>query len=330
MQNAIKILLPIGTDCGGTSVSADLKRLPHLLIAGAGAKEYLTALIANAAGELSPKDVRVISLHTDSRLNALPHLLSPVIEDEKAAEEALLWLKNECDRRFKLFAEAGTYDIDRYNEKAEDKLFYVIAVIGELERLTKKASGYTAMLAAKARAAGIYLIACTEKATKKAMTDLIRANVPSRIALKTETAAESRIILDAAGAEKLEAGALLYHPMGASAHERLGFTQQADSELEKSLAEIAKKYPGEAYITLSAREKTQAPLVSALEMALRYGAISTALLQRSLHIGYARAARLVDEMEAAGYIGAYRGYGAREVLISKTELEKLINELREN
>lgn len=329
MQNTAEIKISIGTLCDGTPVSTDLKKLPHLLIAGEGAGAYLTALITGAAKDHSPEALRVLAVNNGA-ISSLPHLLFPVIEDEKTAEEALLWLKDECDRRFALFAAAGTRNIDSYNEKAEAKLFYVVAAISELERLTKRAKEYTAMLAAKARAAGIYLVVCTEKPDNRVITGIIKANVPSHIALKTETKAQSRLILDTAGAERLEENELLFYPISNRMPELLCYSLPKEAELEDTLSEIAEKYPRAEFVCISVAEKKPSLLLQSLEAMLNYGTVSNALLQRALHIGYARAAKLISEMETAGYIGEYRGSKPREILLSKSELADLINKLREN
>ncbi len=332
MESLNKLICPIGIKAGKT-LTADVKRLPHLLIAGGGtgvARTYLSSMLIDAAKEKSPDTLRVLAVHLNSISNALPHLLTHVIEDENEAEAALDWLKCEADRRFGLLTESGTYNVDMYNEHAENKLFYIVAAIGELEKLTKRAKESVAMLAAKARAAGIYLLVSTEKPDTKVITGIIKANIPSRIALKTETKAQSRLILDCFGAETLKKNELLFLPIGQSTPETLNFSVPSAGEIKNSLSELASAYPPAGFEVLTAKAQNVPSLaVQALEIALRYGTVSTALLQRALHIGYAKAAKLIDEMENTGYIGEYRASKPREVLLTKTELEILIKELGE-
>ncbi len=328
-----EITISIGTLCDGTSVSRDLKRLPHLLIAGGKqgeARTYLTALLTEAVREVSPSDIRVLALQLDGFVNSLPHLLCPVITDAKESEAALSWLMGEVDRRFALLAEAGARSIDTYNESASEKLFYICAAIGGLEEQTKKSKESIAMLAAKARATGVYLIVCSEKAEPKVITGIVKANIPSRIALKTQTKAQSRVIIDCTGAEKLEENELLFLPVGQSVPEKLSFSLPTGEALESAVSELAASYPRADLVKLCANAEKEPPLIAqALETALRYGAVSTALLQRALHVGYAKAAKLIDEMESAGYIGKYEHSKPRELLLTKEELTQLIKELRE-
>lgn len=325
-----EIKITAGTLCDGTSVSRDLKRLPHLLIAGGGkneARTYLASLLAEAVRDISPDDIRVLALHCDATVNSLPHLLCPAITDTGDAEAALEWLRNEVDRRFALLAGSGTRSIDAYNEKADEKLFYIIAACG-LEELTSKSREKIAMLAAKARAAGVHLAVCSEKADTKTISGIVKANIPSRIALKAQAKAESRTILDCTGAEKLEANELLFLPIGQNTPERLTYSLPKAKELEDAFSAIASAYPRAEYIPLASSAQKKPPvMVRALETALRFGSVSTALLQRALHIGYARAANIIDEMENAGYISKYEHSKPRKVLLTESELERLIKEL---
>ena len=324
-----ELTVNIGTLCDGTGVSHDIKRLPHLLIAGGGndeARAFLTRMLLDAARNVSPNTLRVLAIGLGSEINSLPHLLTPVIEEEKEAERALLWLTGEVDRRYGLFEAAGVRSIDAYNEKA-DGLFVIIAAIGDARALTKKARGCVASLAAKARAAGIYVLLSSDKADTRSIDAIIRVNVPSRIALKTETSAQSRAILDTAGAEGLEAGEILFRPVGTTVPQVLNYQAPTDDASKSLVNEIASRYPRAEYVAISsAKEEAPDLLKGALEAALEYGGISTALLQRTLHIGYKKASALVEKMENAGYIGEYRGSAPRKVLLTAEELEGLIKE----
>ena len=326
MQSTNELKVNIGTQCDGTSVSRDIKRLPHLLIAGGEkgeARAYLTSLLLEVAKTNAPSVLRVLAMQLDAELNALPHLLAPVTENESEAEAALLWLKNEAQRRFGLFTASGVHNIDTYNEKAPDKLYHVIAAIGDISKLTKRSVEYAAMLAAKARATGIYLLAAEENASARTIPSLLKANIPSRIALKTETKAQSRVILDTAGAEKLSVGDILFLPIGTAEPQRL-----SRNAAEISVSEIAELHSPAERITIAYEKPCETPLLRlALETAIEHGGVSAALLQRKLHIGYKKAAGLIEEMEAAGYVGEYCGSKPRRLLLTKTELEKLIKEI---
>ncbi len=327
-----EIRISVGKHCDGTSVSCDIKKLPHLLAAGGKkgeARAYLTALLLEALRDKSPDTLRVLALRLDAAAD-LPHLICPVIKDDKEAEYALDGLVGETGRRFSLLKEAGVYNIDAYNELSENKLFYIICIIGELEGLTKRSQECVAALAAKARAAGIYLLASTEKPNTKVITGIIKANIPSRIALKTETKAESRLILDSPGAERLEENELLFLPIGQTSPEKLTYSVPCGKETLAALSALANAFPRADLVTFTASvQRDPSLLVQALETALRYGGISTAQLQRALHIGYKKAAMLIKEMEAAGYIGEYEHSSPRKLLLTESELKKLTKELRE-
>ena len=329
-DNAVKILLPIGTLCDGTCVSPDLKRLPHLLIAGGrDTRRYLTRLVISAASAHSPDALRVLAMHFDGALDTLPHLLSAGIEAECDSEAALLWLTDEMDRRYGLLTEAKARTVDDYNARSASKLYYIIAAVGALEKLSKRAKERAALIAAKARAAGIYLVACTENADKKVITDIIKINIPSHIALKTETKAQSRLIIGVNGAETLEENELLFLPVGSYVPQKLVYTAPSDSELRTALSELNAAYPRAELVSITARKEKEPPLLlSALVFLQRNGGATAALLQRGLKISYRKAAGLIEEMENAGYIGEFNGSKPRAILLTDAELEKLISELR--
>lgn len=319
-----EIMTALGNRCDGTAVSCDIKKLPHLLIAGGDkgeAKRYLTALLSEAVREKSPDTLRVLAIGIEEA-SALPHLICPVITDGSDAKNALAFALCEAERRFELFSKAGARNVDGYNEQTEDKLYYLVCAVGELEGLTKDAENSLVYIVQKARAAGIYLLVCTENAGR--LANAVKANIPSRIALKTETKAESRRVLDVYGAEKLDKNELLFLPVGKNEPEKLIYSAPSDDEIKAALSEIANAYPRADFIAFGANEnKAPSLLVQALEAALRYHGISTALLQRALHIGYKKAAALIEEMEAAGYIGKYRHSKQRELLFTEKDIEKL-------
>ena len=329
-NNGSEIIITLGGLCDGTPVSRDLKRLPHLLIGGStegAAHNYLSALLIEAAAEKTTDALRILAVNVDGRLNALPHLLSPVITDDSEAETALLWLTREADRRFALLWDAGVRNVDAYNENAKEPMCCIIAAVSRLQRATKKAKEYISYLAAKARAVGIYVIACTDELSAKTVSGIIKANIPSRIALRTDTRAQSRLLLDCNGAEKLGEDELLLLPVGYNVPERLVITQISEQELDSALSEIQSAYPPAGAVAFTAEKETEASrFIRALTLAVNNNGITVAALQRGLHIGYKKAAMLMQEMENAGYVAEYEGQKPRKVLISKDELIKLTSE----
>lgn len=321
------IMLTVGTLYDGTPVSYDMKKLPHLLIAGKKGKEYLSSLLLEAAMENAPSDLRLLITDLGEELNVLPHLLSPVITGENEVENALLWLTQEMDRRFRLLRDAGVYNVDTYNGKTKARLSYLIAAIGSLENTSKSAKERISMLAAKARATGIYLAVCAEAPNPKVITDVIKANVPSCATFKTETKAESRLMLDLCGAELLEENELFFLPIGRREPQLLTVSLPCKEERSGAAADICGKYPKAEEISIAPmQEKEPSLLITALKVAARQDGISIASLQRSLHLGFKKAASLMEEMEKAGYISPYEGSGQRKLIISKDELIKLTEE----
>lgn len=325
MEAYAELICPIGTDNGET-VTANLKRMPHLLVAGGKegeARRYLYGILLSLIKDNSPEILRLLVTHMPELCADIPHLLADPARDGAGAVNVFGWVTEEVDRRYARLTEAGVRNIDEYNRSSEEKLPYIVCVAGKLEELPSSAKEKAAITAAKARAAGIYLAVASEKADAKTVCGLIKANIPTRIALKTATKTESRVILDAYGAETLEENELIYSPIAAKPSV-LKFEPISD-EAARKITENAKKLPAPERIIPKGRTDEEKMLYRALELAIETGGVTTALLQRRFGISYAKAARLTEEMEAAGYVGEYEGPKPRAVYITREQLEEIKN-----
>jgi S-DNA-T family DNA segregation ATPase FtsK/SpoIIIE len=265
--------------------------------------------------------------------NGIPHLLSPVVTDPRRASMALKKVVQEMERRYELFAKSGTRDLERYNQMARQEgvapLPLIVVIVDELADLMMVAPGDVedaiCRLAQMARAAGIHLIIATQRPSVDVITGVIKANIPSRIAFGVSSMADSRTILDMGGAEKLLGrGDMLYLPMGASKPVRIQGAFISDHEVEKVVTFVKNQQearyhpemmPGEEEETAVVDEPEDDLYEQAVELVREAQTASVSLLQRRLRVGYTRAARLVDMMEARGIVGPYEGSKPREVLI---------------
>ena len=359
-QNYINMRSPLtmalGKDIAGAAQVADLCKMPHLLIAGStgsGKSVCVNSIIISFLFRSSPEDVKLILIDPKvvelAEYNGIPHLLMPVVTEPRKAAGALGASVAEMERRYKLFAENNVREIKAYNKLAAqaglEHLPYIAIVIDELADLMmvagKEVEDYICRIAQKARAAGIHLIVATQRPSVDVITGLIKANIPSRIAFAVSSQIDSRTILDASGAEKLLGyGDMLFLPVGASKPVRIQGTFVKDSEIERVIGEI-KSYADSRYdeqmIAETDRRATAADaggresdegdddgqdpmLQQAMETVVEAGMASTSLLQRKLKLGYARAARIMDEMEALHVIGPYEGSKPRQVLITRDQL----------
>lgn len=355
--------IALGVDIAGNVVVADLTRMPHLLIAGStgsGKSVCVNAIITSFLYKSSPEEVKLILIDPKvvelAEYNGIPHLLMPVVTEPKKAAGALGSAVAEMEKRYKLFAETGVREIKSYNKLAEtredlEKLPYVAIIIDELADLMmvagKEVEDYICRIAQKARAAGMHLIVATQRPSVDVITGLIKANIPARIAFAVSSQIDSRTILDGGGAEKLLGmGDMLYLPLGASKPIRVQGTYVKDGEIEKVIDYIKQDYTADYnQEMISSMENIAAATGSkggsaaadnadqrdemttkAIEVVVDAGQASTSLLQRKLKLGYARAARIMDEMEEMGIIGPYEGSKPRQVLITKNQwLEMMIN-----
>ena len=343
-----KLPLTLGKDISGSPIISTIDKMPHLLIAGAtgsGKSVCINTIIMSILFRAYPHEVKLLLIDPKvvelSIYNGIPHLLIPVITEPKKAATSLGWAVEEMERRYKLFAKNNVRDISSYNNKFKDsedkKLPKIIIIIDELADLMMVAAqeieDYICRLAQMARAAGIYLIIATQRPSVDVITGIIKANIPSRISFAVSSQIDSRTILDIAGAEKLLGkGDMLFFPSNLSKPIRVQGAFISDEEVEKVVdylkTQNITEYDNsiiesiEQDITINnLKEDTDELLIDAINLVIEEGQASISLLQRRLKIGYARAARIVDEMEARGIIGGFEGSKPRKVLVSKEDID---------
>lgn len=329
------LTLVMGKDIFGKPFVTDLSKMPHLLIGGStgsGKSVGLNAMICSILFRCMPQQVKFIMVDPKmlefSVYNGIPHLIAPVITDPRQAASALNWAVNEMERRYELLTQYGTRGIERYNEIAEDSLPYIVIVIDELADLMmvagKEVETLIARLAQKARAAGIHLIVATQRPSVDVITGLIKANFPCRLSYKVISKVDSRTILDTMGAEKLlGAGDALFLPPGTSDLIRIHGAYISDEEIERVASfwraqgepqydqEIISKPVVESGEGLDEEDELYQ---EAVELVIQQGHASASMIQRYLKIGYNRAARMIERMEAEGIVGPPQGSKPREVL----------------
>ncbi len=340
----------LGKDITGKNHYVDITAMPHLLIAGetgSGKSVCINSLIMSILFKASPDDVKMILIDPKvvelSGFKNIPHLLVPVVTDPKKASSALNWAVSEMTSRYKLFAENGARDINRFNDMQggdkEQQLPRIVVIIDELAELMmaapREVEDSICRIAQLGRAAGIHLVVATQRPSVNVITGLIKANISSRIAFKVNSGVDSRTILDQNGAEKLlRNGDMLYHPSDAAKPMRLQGCYVSDSDIETvteyvsggSDAEFDEDVVSDIVSNSEEEEVTgeyDELLPKAVEIALEYGQASISMLQRRLRIGYARAARLVDEMEIRKIVSPFEGSKARHVLITWDMYEEM-------
>jgi S-DNA-T family DNA segregation ATPase FtsK/SpoIIIE len=338
-----QLTFALGRDVAGKAQAVDLAKMPHLLIAGAtgsGKSVMVNALITSLLCEATPDDTRMILMDLKrvelAAYNGLPHLLVPVITEPERAKAALKWAVNEMEGRYRRFAGASARNIRVYNETRadpEDRLPYIVIIIDELADLMmregKNVEDPIVRLAQKARATGIHMVLATQRPSVNVVTGLIKANFPSRIAFAMASQIDSRTILDAPGAEDLIGrGDMLYQPSDLPRPMRLQGVFVSDAEIGRvvqhwkdqiedphyDLAIVESDEDSSGSVDDLADEEADRLLPDAVDVIREYDRASASLLQRRLKIGYARAARIIDQLEARGYIGAFDGSNARPVL----------------
>lgn len=367
-DNKSRLFTALGEDVAGNPVYLDIAKMPHLLVAGAtgqGKSVCINSLIISLLYRNHPNDVKLILIDPKtvefSDFKDIPHLLVPVINDPKNAAGTLNWACTEMEKRYKLIQEVGARDLAGYNLAVSDdpereKLPQIVIFIDEFADLMMTAPDdvetSVCRLAQKARAAGMHLVIGTQRPSVDVITGLIKANIPSRIALTTTSQIDSRTILDQTGAEKLLGkGDMLYYPVGAMKPIRVqgafvdgksevqAVTQfikeaahaQYDESIMKQIEQEAKLcgMKGKKAAAVEGdvddgNEKLDPMFMDALECAIECGTVSTSLLQRRLSLGYARAARIVDKMERKGYIGEFdSATKKRAILITKEQFAEL-------
>ncbi len=332
----------LGKDIAGNCVVGDLTKMPHLLIAGAtgsGKSVCINTILISLLYKYTPQEVKLLLI--DPKVvelkiyNGIPHLLIPVVTDSKKAAGALNWAVNEMTRRYKLFADNNVRNIEGYNDFAdkgiiEEKLPWIVIIIDELADLMmvcpNEVEEYICRLAQMARAAGMHLVIATQRPSVDVITGLIKANIPSRISFAVSSQIDSRTILDSSGAEKLLGkGDMLYYPVGESKPLRIQGAFVTEEEVESVVQFIRNgvkelEYKKEIIdqiensVSKTKGEDDMDELIDeAIKIVLETGQASTSLLQRRLKIGYNRAARIIDEMEAEGIISGRNGSKPRQV-----------------
>ncbi|MCS5501062.1 DNA translocase FtsK [Lysinibacillus sp. A4] len=335
----------LGLDLTGKPVTLDLRKMPHGLIAGAtgsGKSVCINSILVSLLYKAAPHELKLMLIDPKmvelAPFNHIPHLVSPVITDVKAATAALKWAVEEMERRYQLFAHAGARDITRFNAIADKnnehslKLPYILIVIDELADLMMMSPADVeeaiCRIAQKARACGIHLIVATQRPSVDVITGLIKSNIPTRIAFAVSSQIDSRTILDGQGAERLLGrGDMLYLGNGMSAPVRLQGTFVTDDEIESIIEHVREQ--GEPDYIFDQEELLKKTEVSAeqddlFEDVCRFvyeqGGASTSLIQRKYHIGYNRAARLIDMLESHGFVSEARGSKPRESYITEEDL----------
>ncbi|WP_442595545.1 DNA translocase FtsK [Neobacillus sp. D3-1R] len=338
----------LGLDISGAPIVTDLKKMPHGLIAGAtgsGKSVCINSILVSLLYKASPYDLKLLLIDPKmvelAPYNHIPHLVSPVITDVKAATAALKWAVDEMERRYELFAHAGVRDINRFNEIAEEhkryseKLPFIVIIIDELADLMMMSPADVeesiCRIAQKARACGIHLIIATQRPSVDVITGLIKANVPTRASFSVSSQIDSRTIIDISGAEKLLGkGDMLFLENGSSKPVRLQGTFVSDAEIDLVVQHVRDQmepqylfHQEELLKKAQVVEEEDELFYEACEYVIDQGGASTSSLQRRFKVGYNRAARLIDMMEQQGFISEPKGSKPRDVLITAEELEQI-------
>ena len=352
-----KLSVALGKDVAGNMEIADIAKMPHALIAGAtgsGKSVCINTIITSIIYKAKPSEVKFVMIDPKvvelSVYNGIPHLLIPVVTDPKKAAGALAWAVQEMDNRYNLFAQKGVRDLKGYNAMAEKEgigtLPQIVIIIDELADLmmvaAKEVEDSICRLAQKARAAGMHLIIATQRPSVDVITGIIKANIPSRIAFAVSSQVDSRTILDQVGAEKLLGkGDMLFYPSGAPKPVRVQGAFVSDEEVEKIVSFVKSNgvatYNEDILETIENGNKadkeitqeqdpdddTDPFLMDAIDVVVETGQASTSFIQRRFKVGYARAGRIIDQMEERGVISGYQGSKPRQVLMTLEKLQEL-------
>ncbi len=364
-ENKSKLTIALGKDVAGNTQLADIAKMPHVLIAGStgsGKSVCINTIITSIIYNAKPSEVKLVMVDPKvvelSVYNGIPHLLIPVVTDPKKAAGALAWAVQEMDDRYNKFASKGVRDLKGYNKAIEKeggvgKLPQIVIIVDELADLmmvaAKDVEEAICRLAQKARAAGMHLVIATQRPSVDVITGLIKANIPSRIAFAVSSQVDSRTILDTVGAEKLLGkGDMLFFPSGAPKPSRVQGAFVSDEEVEKIVdfvksngtatysedilesIENNNKSDKELAQEQSADDDTDPFLMDAIQTVVETGQASTSFIQRRFKVGYARAGRIIDQMEERGVISGYQGSKPREVLMTLDKLNELKMGTKEN
>jgi DNA segregation ATPase FtsK/SpoIIIE, S-DNA-T family len=339
-----RLTIAFGRDISGAPIVGNLAKMPHVLVAGAtgsGKSVCINGMITSILYKAKPHEVKFIMV--DPKMvelnvyNGIPHLMAPVVTDPRRAAYALKKVVAEMEHRYELFAREGARNMEGYNalmaERGQPQLPFIVVIVDELADLMMVAPGDVedaiCRLAQMARAAGIHLIIATQRPSVDVITGVIKANIPSRIAFAVSSQVDSRTILDSGGAEKLLGrGDMLYLPIGESKPIRVQGAFLSDAEVERVVAFVKNQQHEPSYsLDLSVPQEENAakdddidPLFyEALKLVVESEQASVSMIQRRLKVGYARAARLIDQMEERGYVGPFEGSRPREVLLTKEQ-----------
>lgn len=339
-----KLTVALGLDVSGNPVVTDIAKMPHVLIAGttgSGKSVLINSFISSLLFRASPSEIKLILIDPKrvelTGYNGIPHLLTPVIVEVEKILSSLKWAMGEMDRRYKIFAERGVRNIDSYNELSGfQALPYIVIFIDELADLMAFApvevEDAIARIAQMARATGIHIVVSTQRPSVDVITGLIKANIPCRIAFNVSSMIDSRVIIDMPGAEKLLGrGDMLYIPPDQAKPTRIQGSFVSEKEVKRLVDYLKNKTPVVEYT----EAVTTQPVVlkkagmggngrdvfleEAIRVVCQYDRASASLLQRRLKVGYARAARILDELEGMGIVGAAEGSKPREVLMRNPE-----------
>ena len=357
-ENKSKLTIALGKDVAGNPQLADIAKMPHVLIAGStgsGKSVCINTIITSIIYNAKPSEVKMVMVDPKvvelSVYNGIPHLLIPVVTDPKKAAGALAWAVQEMDDRYNKFASKGVRDLKGYNKAIEKeggigKLPQIVIIVDELADLmmvaAKDVEEAICRLAQKARAAGMHLVIATQRPSVDVITGLIKANIPSRIAFAVSSQVDSRTILDSVGAEKLLGkGDMLFFPSGAPKPSRVQGTFVSDEEVEKIVDFVKSNgtatYSEDILESIENNNKTDKELaqeqaedddtdpflMDAIQTVVETGQASTSFIQRRFKVGYARAGRIIDQMEERGVISGYQGSKPREVLMTLDKLNEL-------
>ncbi|MDE5945846.1 MAG: DNA translocase FtsK [Oscillospiraceae bacterium] len=354
-----KLTFAVGKDIAGNVILGDIAKMPHVIIAGttgSGKSVCTRSIIMSILYNTTPDEVRIILIDPKivefKTFEGIPQLLIPVVTDPKKAAGALNWAVNEMIRRYKIFADNGANDLHSFNEIAVDDdilsvMPQIVIFIDELADLMivagKEVEDSICRLAQMGRASGIHLVIATQRPTTDVITGLIKANIPSRIALSVKSQVDSRTIIDMAGADKLLGnGDMLYYPIGASKPVRVQGCFASSKDIERTVefvrSQMSEEYDDnimqavdefvptvkekDSFDNSSGNASDEDIIEQAIVVAVENGQLSTSLLQRKLKLGYARAARIMDELEDMGVIGPSEGAKPRKVLMSQLQFEE--------
>jgi len=353
-----KLAFALGKDVAGKEIVTDIAKMPHVMIAGAtgsGKSVCINTLISSIIYKAKPSEVKLVMIDPKvvelSVYNGIPHLLIPVVTEPRKAAGALAWAVQEMENRYATFAAKGVRDLKGYNQAVDKqdgigKLPHIVIIIDELADLMmvakKDVEDAICRLAQKARAAGMHLVIATQRPSVDVITGLIKANIPSRIAFAVSSQVDSRTILDMVGAEKLLGkGDMLFYPAGAPKPIRIQGAFISDEEVEKIVnflkangeatynediiesIENANRTDKEIEQESQENDDTDPFLMEAIDVVVETGQASTSFIQRRFKVGYARAGRIIDQMEERGIISGYQGSKPREVLMPKERWAEL-------